>query len=1011
MANLINNIPVPVYKPQQQKKSLPTSIVSNQFPQIQTYEYIPAVSVSPAKTRPTGVRSKKASGHLVKENVFQSAASTVKLYGDIAKNFVDAAFTGEIKKEGSDYYVGKINDLAIRAGSLGIASVLATTKLFPFAKGMEFVGLGTWFASMAIWPQLMGLPIKLKTGVDINQKYIDSYGRRKFVYEDNQYRPMDLYRYVDTNGKPLSPEEYYKKYKKDYVYLEKLGDKLGIPRDIENRNEAVMNKAGQVAVQGKTIWMMTAGVMTPVLSSIVADALQNPVKDGLEKFRYNKQLKKMQEITQEYEKLLDLNKEYNSRNRVTNIDDIAKAFKIEIPENAKKQFEALLGEDGKVLSTGEYKKLKDYLNERFFGTGIKEALDFVIDSKLEFTEPKIKVNNELYEGIKQATKDGLQEAIKKFLPEFREKLPEIVKNYEGISKEDFNNIKNTAELGLETELDVLKTNSLTNAAKRIAQGNAYQFGLEEEAYKLITREMDKKIDEYIKSQKGHIIPRDRVRRLFKFAETHRQLEERIAKFEKASIMNISESITANNWEKVPQSYFEAMNFSKAEITQLATLNPAEASKILAKRMEQIVANPTDYNNVLKKMASFAQKAIEKEEKAVLELTGTPEKTGLLSNLKDLMTYSAEKEFGNDAFDKLSTYYQTRVFEVQKKLRNTIDSFVRPIKALDTFKNIESSIIKILGKNADEYKDKLTQKDYYMFTNMDYETAKSSLRKFIKDVALDKNDINNWTTKFEHDMPGGRRGLKYSKTLLQEIADVVNGELKPDTAEIIGKQFARKCNANNTIIRCRFLALNYKLAEYMKDKQPAKKLIEEICDHFDNLAELKEKLNAAEKAIKEACDGDLDNLAKLKADKNIAEKAIKEACDKNLDNLYIFEELINERKSELSLNQIELLNKFKEKMMKGGKHILDADYKNLLNAALDFKTADKSISELSGKNVTDFFINAAQNYRSRNKWTKLAYGLLAGTIAITAVAIANIGKTNRFNKDKYLKQKPTQGVSR
>ena len=83
-------------------------------------------------------------------------------------------------------------------------------------------------------------------------------------------------------------------------------------------------------------------------------------------------------------------------------------------------------------------------------------------SKLEFTEPKIKVNNELYEGLKKATKDGLQEAIKKFLPEARESLSYVVKNYDGISQKDFDNIKKTAEIGWETELNVLKTNSLTN---------------------------------------------------------------------------------------------------------------------------------------------------------------------------------------------------------------------------------------------------------------------------------------------------------------------------------------------------------------------------------------------------------------------------------------------------------------------------------------------------------------------------------------------------------------------
>ena len=55
-----------------------------------------------------------------------------------------------------------------------------------------------------------------------------------------------------------------------------------------------------------------------------------------------------------------------------------------------------------------------------------------------------------------------------------------------------------------------------------------------------------------------------------------------------------------------------MNFTKEEIAQLATLDPSVASKKLAKRMEQIVANDTEYNNVLKKMATEAQKAIAKE---------------------------------------------------------------------------------------------------------------------------------------------------------------------------------------------------------------------------------------------------------------------------------------------------------------------------------------------------------------------------------------------------------------
>lgn len=162
--------------------------------------------MSPGTTAPKGARPLAASGTLVKENIFQSAGSTVSSYVNYFKYFYNAAFKGE----GNDYKVGKINDLAIRAGSLGIAGVLATSKMFPFAKGMEFVGLGTWFAAMALWPRVLGVPIQMKTGVNINQRYIDSAQKRKMVYEDNQYRPMDLFRHVDLNGRPLKPEEYYK---------------------------------------------------------------------------------------------------------------------------------------------------------------------------------------------------------------------------------------------------------------------------------------------------------------------------------------------------------------------------------------------------------------------------------------------------------------------------------------------------------------------------------------------------------------------------------------------------------------------------------------------------------------------------------------------------------------------------------------------------------------------------------------------------------------------------------
>ena len=224
--------------------------------------YKEPLPLSAANIAPIGMIPHSPNGYLVKENIFQSAKSTVKSYGQYAGYLYKAA----IKGEGTDYSVGKVNDLTIRAGSLGIAGILAATKTFSFARGMEFVGLTTWFASMMIWPKIIGKPVEWMYGVNPNLKYVDSYGRRKSFFEDPQYLSWDLFRHIDKNGK-------YNKNASDYEYLNLIGDRLGIPRNIENRNEAIQDKMRQVATQTNALVMLTAGVMTPVISSIVADGV------------------------------------------------------------------------------------------------------------------------------------------------------------------------------------------------------------------------------------------------------------------------------------------------------------------------------------------------------------------------------------------------------------------------------------------------------------------------------------------------------------------------------------------------------------------------------------------------------------------------------------------------------------------------------------------------------------------------------------------------------------------
>ena len=1086
MASLINSIPV--QKPQTQGtvrpaqpnhlSNLPTAAVSNPFPQVQTYSYLPAKPLSPGNTRPKGVRPHKASGHIVKENIFESAASTVKSYANYAKYFYNAAFKGE----GTDYSVGKINDLAIRTGSLGIAAVLASSKFFPFAKGMEFIGLGTWFASMAVWPQIIGAAIKAKTGVDINQKYIDSYGRRKFVYEDNLYRPMDLFRHVDEKGRPLSEEEYYQKYKDDYAYLSATADKLGIPKNIHNRNEAAMNKMGQIAVQGKTIWMLTAGVMTPVISSIVADALQTPLKNGIEKHRYNKELKELEKIDDALYELADLQSPFDSRKIETNIDTVIEKLGIKIPQLPEQELNSLIIKDceltksefdrlkkiseenlaGTQLKTAldnalnnavingekvtlpkanmpevltalqslngsnvsgqikdelehnltraqkldkkEFERLQKFIDDRYAGTGFKDAFDRLVKYEMRYTEPHITLSDNLRDGLSQTVKKAIKEAVANMDPEFAATLPDAVTNYQGVTQEEFSKIISRSFNDGAKEMNLIANNSFENIAKRVIAERFANINLDEDAVDMIAESINKHIKKFMNSQRHFIIPQQRMKDLFRFIEANKEIISRIEKFEAASIMNISESITANNWNKIPQEYLKLLKFTNEEIAQIAALDSSSASRVISQKYEQIAADPKQYEEVIKKMTKYAQKAIEKEAKAAEKLIGTAETSATLSNLKDLMSAVGGSNFGDNIGNPVSEFYRTTIFDVQNKLRNTIDSLVRPIKGLDTFRNIDKIVKDILGYTAQEYSDRVyghidrnikLNPNYHMFEGLSYEQATESLKAYIKDIVLDKNDINNWTTKFEHNIPGVKRGLKYSLEIVKKIADAVNGDMSAETEEIIknaflknaqesieninseadfakralGEEFAKLCNQNNAIMRFRYLALENKLTrDFLKDERP-----------------------------------------NYMRDYTPAAKIIDEICTGNNKNLHVLEALLNERKTEIPLDGIAVVKKI---IQKGKGMDVDLTLKEIESAKtwyLNFATSNKAISEMSGKNVTEFFKNAAENVRSRNKWSKLAYGLLAGTTALTALAVALVGKKNYFNKDIYEYKNPQQGA--
>ena len=153
----------------------------------------------------TFIKPLYSNGHLVRNNIFDMPAEVFKDLKYDAK-----AFGHAVKGTANDHELGRLNDFGMKLGGLAIATCLFAQKQTPLTKVMEFVGLGSFFGAMDIWPKLaIQLPAYLVHGVNIRQKYEDNYGRKKLFYQDHQFIPWDLYsdKEIDKIGNRSQIEE------------------------------------------------------------------------------------------------------------------------------------------------------------------------------------------------------------------------------------------------------------------------------------------------------------------------------------------------------------------------------------------------------------------------------------------------------------------------------------------------------------------------------------------------------------------------------------------------------------------------------------------------------------------------------------------------------------------------------------------------------------------------------------------------------------------------------------
>lgn len=200
----------------------------------------------------TFIRPLPPKGHILKNNILSAPRDFVD---DIKTDI--KALKAACKGDANDHQLGKLNDLGMKLGGLTIAAYLFSLRKTPITKAMEFVGFGAFFSSMALWPKIaLDIPARIIHGFSPFMRYEDSNGNKKRFFTDNQYIPFDM----------LSDKE-----------INRIGNRLKIPKNQPNRREAVEEKMRQIALQNNTMWMLTAGFATPILSSLICYGFEKPL--------------------------------------------------------------------------------------------------------------------------------------------------------------------------------------------------------------------------------------------------------------------------------------------------------------------------------------------------------------------------------------------------------------------------------------------------------------------------------------------------------------------------------------------------------------------------------------------------------------------------------------------------------------------------------------------------------------------------------------------------------------
>lgn len=694
----------------------------------------------------TFIKPLQANGHLINNNILDTPSVLAQDLVYDAKSLNKAA-----KGKANDHELGKINDIGMKAGGLVLAAYLMTRKQTPLTKAMELVGLASFFGAMSLWPKIaLQLPAKLIHGFDIRKEYEDSFGRKKMFFQDPQYLPWDL---VDDKR------------------INKIGDRMGVPKDIPNRREFIQEKMKKTAIQNNTLWMLTAGFATPITSALICNLCEKPLNKYLGTW-----------TSERADKLL-IN------------DNLGSASKKYVDKASESKLNKLIEDNaGKPLTEELTKNIKQLITKDIDGVTSK-SIERDLNEVLGLNDKKFEINKTVIENLIKRVQKNIEEVV----PSAKNCTPDAETFLKSLSE------KGLLNKGLGEREMKLAIHAVGKEIKiALKQNNIPENNIHDIIHKLINGNQDETISSALKTNQVTILDKETASKL-------KNISNILTDFKaKQSVLNeyiywkaaaAPETNLANSWNEVTSSLPKLLNISDKEITETRH-DRKLAGKLLREKLELITSNEKEYE---KTFQAIVEKISQMDAK-IKTLDISKDAKGVYETNVDLVfdeTAKMLRENGMfDAADSLVgkngviqgslkhtqlSYVRNRLLGVRSsmyRLLNTMD-FYKRISTMENIPALHSSMPREVKEEIVEFCKKLSIEG----TTADYMTKFYELRNPNPNIA----DLSNIEVKdgkvinkyLNQAVQGGRTNLPNDKIFFQEVMKLLyENELHPQTSQLL-----------------------------------------------------------------------------------------------------------------------------------------------------------------------------------------------------------------------------------